>query len=195
MPDILALMGSPRRDGNTAVLLEAALAPMREAGLGVTRLDAVSLDVTPCAECFACQQVHDRPGCPVRDDMYTVYDAMLSADLVLFASPVFCWGIPAPLKAIMDRCYALFKFNTGRGCKVLIESRKCALLLTCGGDVFDGADLVVSQYKRFADAARITMVGKHWADHATTPDKIRANTQLLAGARDFGARLVRALTP
>ena len=89
---ILALLGSPRKRGNTAFVLEQVLRPLREAAFAVDLVNLAGRRLSGCTECFTCQKRLDRPNCPVGDDIKPLYSKILRADAVVFATPIFCWG-------------------------------------------------------------------------------------------------------
>ena len=131
--DILAIQGSPRKNGNTDIVLDWTLDALRDTTQAhVEKVYVRDLDIGGCIECFACQKVVDKPGCSVKDDMIELYDKILAADLVVYASPVFCWGMTAQIKAVFDRLYATFKFNQEPYVSML-KGKRGALIVTAGG--------------------------------------------------------------
>lgn len=190
---ILALQGSPRKNGNTDILLDRVLDSLREAkGAEVEKLYARDLDVGGCIECFACQKVMDRPGCALRDDMIELYDKILDADLTIYATPVFCWGPTAQLKAILDRLYATFKFNEDPYI-TLLEGKRVALIVTAGGDAEDGANVCEECCQKLFSFARASDCGVFIAPLLKQPDDTRADDDLMARVDSFADELAKAL--
>ncbi len=105
MIKILAILGSPRKEGNTSLLLERAVAGARAEGAEVELINAARMHIRPCEEIYQCE----RDGtCPLRDDMQALYPKLLEADGIILASPVFFYGLTAQAKALIDRCQALW---------------------------------------------------------------------------------------
>lgn len=76
------------------------------------------MDIQPCRACRGCQRDWEHPACVLRDDMQPIFESVLSADLLLLASPIYSWYCTAPLKAALDRMvYAMNKYygDQGRG--------------------------------------------------------------------------------
>jgi multimeric flavodoxin WrbA len=186
---ILVIQGSPRPRGNTAAVLENVLAPARAAGHSVEEIAVRDLDVHGCRECFACQEVPDEPGCSQEDALTPLIGKIREADLVVWAFPVFCWGWPAPVKCVVDRLYCVHKFNEAPY-KVLIEGKKMALVVTAGGDEYDGADVCVMTYEKFVAFARCKSVGRFIAGNLSDPEATRADAALAKRARKFGESLL-----
>ena len=121
---ILVLTGSPRAKGTTALLAEQFAIGAKEAGHEVVRFDTAKLNVKPCMSCYHCRKNDDK--CVLDDDMQNIYPEVLSADMIVFVTPVYYFGISAQLKAAIDRFFAI---NTK-----LQDAHKKAVLLSAGGD-------------------------------------------------------------
>jgi len=185
MNQILVLEGSPRK-GNTSTVTDWVLAGMGR-GHRVTRVKLCELNIHPCQECFTCTTTKGDAGCAQDDDMVDLYDKMIDADLVLWTSPVFCWNVTAQTKTALDRCFALL---TGED---LLKDSKWALVLTAGGDAFDGADLAVAMFSRLSRFGGIKYLGQHVV--ASCPDgaELKKNAVLRKQAKEFGRELAKAL--
>ncbi len=105
MQNILALLGSPRKGGNSEVLLQAVLKGMVADGGRPELVRLCDLDIKPCISCGGC----DKTGiCVVKDDMTELYDKIMAAQYIILASPIFFYGITAQAKAFIDRTQALW---------------------------------------------------------------------------------------
>jgi multimeric flavodoxin WrbA len=187
---ILALLGSPRPDGNTRAVLDSVLEGARQAGAETQLIELSRLgNLSGCTECFVCQQTSDAPGCAVGDDMQEVLAKALTADVLVLATPVFCWSMSWLLKATVDRFYCMFKFGE-EDVRCLLEGRGMAGVITAGGGEDDGADLVVESFQRLAQFSKCQWLGTFIAANATTPEELRADDDLRSGAREFGQTLV-----
>ncbi len=102
----LLLNGSPRK-GNTYTALEAlkrGLANINE--LEICEINATNMAVSSCIACECCRNGDNVLKCVFDDDTNAVMEAVLDADLLVFAMPVYWWGIPAQLKLIVDKFYS-----------------------------------------------------------------------------------------
>lgn len=190
---VLAIQGSPRKNGNTDIVLDRFLDRLREAHeADMEKLRAPRLDIGGCIECFACQKTLDAPACAVKDDMTEVYDKMLDVDLIVFASPVFCWGLTAQIKAVFDRLYATFKF-TENPCVSLLEGKCTALIVTAGGDKQAGATACQEAYDRLFEFARAKDCGTFLAPLLKEPADTAGDRDLLARAAAFADEVAEAV--
>jgi multimeric flavodoxin WrbA len=128
----IAFLGSPRKDGNTSILLQEAVRGAAEAGLAVKVFNLALMKIRPCQNCGGC----DATGvCVIQDDeMPLVYAALREASRVILASPIFFAGLSAQTKAMVDRCQAFWceKYLLNRPIPAGPEGRR-GLFLTVGG--------------------------------------------------------------
>jgi len=98
---VLAFAGSPRRGGNSETLLDWVIAAMaEEPGVSIEKIALVDADINPCRGCNACQKLN---RCVQRDGMDAVHDKIVAADVIILAAPIFCMGIAAQAKVLIDR--------------------------------------------------------------------------------------------
>jgi len=99
--NILAFNGSPRRNGNTSLLLAELLRGAREAGGQAQELVVEELHLKHCKGCLRCNMLRH---CALRgDDWKGLSEQILAADALVFASPVYFHHLPAPMKKLLDR--------------------------------------------------------------------------------------------
>jgi multimeric flavodoxin WrbA len=97
---VLGIVGSPRKGGNTEILMKEALKVCQEEGLKTEFLHLADLRIDPCNECMVCKKERT---CPIEDDFSPVYEKMLKADGILLGSPVFFSSATPSIKALIDR--------------------------------------------------------------------------------------------
>jgi multimeric flavodoxin WrbA len=154
---VLGIMGSPRRNSNTEILLDKALEGAREAGAEVEKVLISKLKISPCLEIYACRK---DGNCAIKDDMQALYEKLVEADHIIFASPVFFYGITSQAKAVIDRCQALWvrRHVLGMGKEDKRERRGVFISVgaTQGKKLFDGSVLTL---KYFFDAIGVKYSG------------------------------------
>lgn len=97
---IIVLMGSPNAKGSTSILAEQFRRGAEENGHAVEVIDVCRADVHPCIGCVRCG--YEGP-CVQKDDVETIRCKLLDADMVVFATPLYYYGMTAQLKAVIDR--------------------------------------------------------------------------------------------
>lgn len=155
------IFGSPRKNGNTAALLEPFMDELKAHGVEMDYFDVYEKNIAGCKACLACQHDKTKVSCVIWDDMQPVLASMAEADVVVFAAPVYIWSAPAPVKAVMDRSvYSTCKYygDDPHG-PALFKGKRVALITTCGYPVEKGADMFEDQMKRYCKHCGMTYAG------------------------------------
>jgi len=185
---ILGIMGSPRIKGNTDVLLDQALEGARSQGAEVEKIIIDKLNIAPCREYYGCA----RDGnCVIRDDMDEVYPKLLSADGVIIASPMFFYGLSAQVKALIDRCQALWARKHILKQNLSGSGRKGAFIAvgaTKGKNLFNGSILTV---KYFFEAIGVDYSDELLIRGVDQRGEIREHPTALADAFELGRKLAQ----
>jgi len=154
MIEVLAFNGSPRKKGNTEVLLNAVTRGVEKAGGSIDIIRLCDLNISPCIGCGGCSK---KGKCVIKDDMTILYDKISSAKRIVLASPIYFYGITSQAKAFVDRIQALWsrKYLLGAGVGRDQADRKGYLVsvaATEGERVFEGAELTASYFFDAVDA-------------------------------------------
>jgi multimeric flavodoxin WrbA len=188
---VLGIMGSPRRQSNTEILLDKALEGAKEAGAEVEKVLVSKLKISPCLEIYACLK---DGNCAIKDDMRLLYEKLLEADHIIFASPIFFYGITSQAKAIIDRCQALWVrkhvLGMGKEDKRVRRGVFISVGATRGKKLFDGAVLTV---KYFFDAIGVKYSGDLLVRGIDNKGQIREHPTALEDAFRLGQELVREI--
>ncbi len=97
---VLAFASSPRRHGNSETALDWLLSDMGKEGVSVEKILLEEADIHPCRGCNACEVLN---RCVQRDGMDVIHDKLIDADCIVLASPIYCMGLCAQAKALVDR--------------------------------------------------------------------------------------------
>jgi hypothetical protein len=190
-PTVLGIAASPRKDGNTDLLLREALRGAAEGGAEVEFLPLRRATIHPCIECDRCQSTG---RCALRDEGLEVHERLLAADHLVLASPIFFVAVTAQAKVLIDRCQCFWsqKFVIR---KPLFDpprpGRRGLFLSCCGSDrpwMFDGARRTV---RAFFDVLEIAYAGEllYWS--IDSKGQIAEHPTALAEAYRAGFALAR----
>ncbi len=189
---MLGIYGSPRKGGNSDLLLDKALAGARSAGAEVTSIYIRDFKMSGCQECGGC----DPTGvCVVKDDMQKLYPKIKEADVIILSSPIFFYGLSSQLKALIDRCQALWSermlkqklekrlgHESGRGYLIAVGATK-------GKNLFEGAELTA---KYFFDALDKSYGGGLFFRKVEGKGAIAQDPEALRQAFEFGQKIVNS---
>ncbi len=98
---VLGLASSPRRQGNTELLLDQVLAGAASKGAQTEKVVLSAMRMDPCDGCEAC---YETGRCIVQDEYQLLYPKLIKAERIVLAAPIFFLGLPAQAKAFIDRC-------------------------------------------------------------------------------------------
>ncbi|MDH3359220.1 MAG: flavodoxin family protein [Desulfobacteraceae bacterium] len=184
---IITILGSPRKKGNTAKVL-SMFEDNVEKNHQVERINITQYKVGGCLGCLKCQEKRGEPGCVQKDDALMIFEKMIRADAIVYASPLYCWSFTSQIKPLIDRHFCLV---TGAGTPEhdsLISGKPAALLVTCAGPIGGNCDAIQGIFTGFSDYTKLMAKGHFILPFCTTPDAIGDKGSELAGD------LVRAIT-
>jgi multimeric flavodoxin WrbA len=190
---ILAVYGSPRRQGNSSLLLDKAVEGAREAGAEVQKLVLRDLKMSPCLEIYGCKNTG---RCAIQDDFQGVYDQLLECQGLMLASPIFFYTVSAHTKILMDRCQSLWvrKYWIDQiSPQAWTATRKglfIAVGATRGKKLFDGALLTV---RYFFDVLDMELWGSLLCRGLDFQGDVLKRPELLEEAHQKGKDLALAL--
>ncbi|MEX0975321.1 MAG: flavodoxin family protein [Bacillota bacterium] len=155
---VLAFAGSPRRSGNTRLLLDAFVDEATRVGHEVEVVNLANRAkwlIAPCLGCDKCVSGE----CVQKDSMQELYPKLRDADAVVLAAPIYFYGLPAHVKAMIDRCQIFFNLSYRQKQPARTKPGK-GFFISCGATkghrLFEGAVLTV---KYWFDALGIEYAG------------------------------------
>ncbi|WP_028582399.1 flavodoxin family protein [Desulfogranum japonicum] len=185
--NVLIFNGSPRKDGNTEVLLQHVAEGIKKGGRKPEIIHLARLHIHPCTGCGNCETTGE---CIWDDDMQPFYIKIPVATRIVIGSPIYFYGVTAQTKAFIDRCqvfwsrkYLLGETNPNR------EARKGFLVCvaaTSGAKIFDSAALTA---RYVYDAMDVTYSGDLFAQGIDEKGSIFTNKEKLKQAVTFGREL------
>lgn len=154
----LGLQGSPRKKGNSDLLLAMFMEALQHKGADTHTIQVCRRHIEPCKELTVCEK---KGYCPIDDDMgQEIYGLLRQADIIVAAAPIFFYNVPAQLKALIDRCQTLWARKYTLKLKDPGHAVRRGFLLgvgaTRGKQLFDGMHLTA---KYFFDAAAAVYAG------------------------------------
>jgi multimeric flavodoxin WrbA len=175
---ILGLSCSPRRQGNTEILVAEALQGAQREGAEVELYSVSDKAIEPCDGCRACNETGE---CHIKDDMQNLYDKLLEADGIIFGTPIYFYSMAAQAKTIIDRTIALNRPERSLANKV-------------GGVVVVGGSLgIIDAVKNlyFYIVTRQMLPANFVAAYASGKGDVRKMEQGMKAAWELGRQMVQ----
>ena len=172
----IAVIKGSARNGNTKALVDAFVKGASKHH-EVEIIAPEKLHIAPCKGCGVCQCQN---GCVDKDDTNATIDKIAVADMILFASPVYWWGITGQMKLVIDKCYC-------RGMQM--KGKKAGLLLVGGAPVEDKQyDLIHQQFACIAEYLKWDMLfQKDYS--ATEKDELKQDAEVMNELEMLGEKL------
>lgn len=180
---VLILNGSPRKNGNTEMLVNSFAEGAEMSNNEIYKMDIQQMDIKPCLGCLQGGKCKETP-CVQNDDMNLIYPLYVESDIMVFASPLYYWSFSAQLKMVIDRLFAVSEANNRRR-----PQKNCMLLLTAEGTSKRNFQPMVDYYESllehlgWTDCGRV-LAGGFWDRGAI------AESSYLDDAKTLGASIL-----
>jgi multimeric flavodoxin WrbA len=182
--DVLIIKGSPRKGGNSDLLADAFAGGAIDAGRDVVTRRAADMKISGCLGCDHCFE--EKGVCVQKDDMTGFLEEYKSAKVLVFATPIYYWGITAQLKTLIDRTYALLPFGK--------TEKDVVLLFTCGDNTTEASRPAISMFHQIIGYSGWTEKGTIIAPGLHEPGEIKGKPAL-EKARELGKSFLRIEKP
>ncbi len=185
--NIIALLGSPRPEGNSTLLARAFLDACQSLGAAVQSHFLNKMDYQGCQACLGCKT--KAQVCILKDDMTPVYDAIRQADVLVLASPVYFGDLSGQLKSAYDRFYAYFEPNFASR---LPAGKQAVFILTQGNPDEAQFQDIFPRYEAFMQWLGVQPCHLLRACGLQAPGEVKARPQALQAAVDLARTVLGA---
>ena len=183
MKNILGIIGSPRKNGNTEVMVSRILEGARDRGAHAETIRLVDLKILECDGCHACWRA--RGACSKKDDMAVLYPKIATSDAIVFGTPVYWYGPTAIMKCFIDR-FVYFNCPAHRG-----ETRNKAAVIAIPFEdrTYATADLLVGFFERSLEYLEMPLIDRILAPGVTRRGEVSSRKRIMAKCYEVGGTL------
>jgi multimeric flavodoxin WrbA len=185
LKSVLILNGSPRANGNTAAAIKIFREALDKQSFTIKQHDLYKLNFKGCSHCDACKKIPDTHGCILKDDLIPILDDIIASNVIVIASPIYCWAVTGCMSGALDRWYSLFSKQGSS----LINGKKVIGVFSSGGDAFDGMELCVTMLKNICEYGKAIYAGTLTAINSTIPGELLRRQELKTAAEVLVAEL------
>jgi len=182
MKNILGVVGSPRRNGNTHVLVSKVLEGAQTEGAGTEIVFLNDLRIRECDGCHACWA--GRP-CSKSDDMNPLYARIVESDVIVFGTPVYWYGPTALMKAFIDR---FVYFNSPEN-HAKIKGKPAVLVIPFEEESPETAALLVAFFQKCFQYLDMPLAAKLLVPGVTRKGEVAEKPEMLEEAFSLGKEL------
>jgi multimeric flavodoxin WrbA len=175
---ILALIGSPRKEGNTDLLVEQILKAGRTKGHKTEKLYLYDYTISLCDDCRSCKK--GDLVCCINDEMQKIYPKMAEADVIIFGTPMYWYGPTAKMKMLIDRMRPFVANGKLRN--------KKAIVVTPSAEGPKACDPLLEMFRRSFEYLGIVFAGSIFAK-AYEKGEVAENQSKMEEAYELGASL------
>jgi multimeric flavodoxin WrbA len=181
---VLGIVGSPRRGGNTDIMVDHILRGAGDAGAAVEKVLLSDLSIAPCEACYTCETTG---RCVHEDDMESLFEKMDACGVWVLGTPVYWWGPSAQMKAFVDRWFARAPKRNGGG---ILSGRRVVLAVPYGDTDPETARHVVGMFKDALEYVKSELFECVLAPGAYAAGDVKTYGDVLERARRAGERAV-----
>ncbi len=169
---IITLLGSARKKGNTASVLSWVEEELKSLGHDVEHIYLNSKSIGGCLGCFKCQENPDEIACVQKDDAIDIMEQMIASDAILFASPIYFWGFSAQSKALIDRGFSMVTNYQKPGHTSLLKGKRIGLLVTGEDSYEENAEGMFTTFDRLVGYYLAPKAGDLYVAGTSAPDAL-----------------------
>jgi multimeric flavodoxin WrbA len=183
MKKIMGIIGSPRKNGNTDVLVSRILDGARDNGANVNRISIANLKISECDGCHACWK--EKHVCSKADDMRDLYPNIIEADAIVFGTPVYWFGPTAIMKCFIDR----FVYFNCPATRKNIRNKPAVIAIPFEDRTYETAEPVVEFFARSFAYLEMRLIDKIIVPGVTKQGEVRTKKRVMEKCYELGRRL------
>ena len=183
MKNILGIIGSPRKNGNTHVLVSQILNGARDTGANAETIFLGDLNLMECNGCHSCWK--GKHVCSKKDDMSDLYPKIMESDVLVFGTPVYWFGPTAIMKCFIDR----FVFFNCPANRKKIRDKAAVIAVPFEDSTYATSDLVVKFFDKSFEYLEVKFVDKIIVPGVTKRGEVRHLKRVMGKCYKLGQRL------
>jgi len=186
MKKVLGIIGSPRRNGNTHVLVSKILEGVQSEGIST---EVIFLEDLLIKECDGCHVCWESEKCVKKDDMSNLYQKIIESDAIVFGTPVYWYGPTALMKGFIDR----FVYFNGDKNRKKIKDKLAVIAVPFEEENDETVEPVVSFFKKSFDFLGVKLIGKIIAPGVTKRGEVKEKKEYMDEAYELGRKIARTI--
>lgn len=140
---VLILSGSPREEGNSDLLCDEFMRGAKANGHAVEKINIAQKNIGYCHACYYCRKNDGK--CILKDDMESILEKIIAADVIVLSSPVYFYSINAQLKAVIDRTVARW---------LEVKDKEFYYIMTAAESTKDAMETTLACFRGYADCVK-----------------------------------------
>lgn len=186
---VVAILGSPRKNGNSSFLSATFLDRAREKGAVGSSFFLEGMNYKGCKACGACKKDHDK--CVIKDDLAPLLDEMREADVIIYAAPNYFADVSGQFKLFLDRTYSLLtpEFMSGQNRSRLAAGKHLVFILTQGAPE-EAFKQIPEKYAHLQEYFNFAGYHVIHGGNLFAPDDAKSRPELIAKVQELADTLI-----
>jgi multimeric flavodoxin WrbA len=184
MKKVLGVVGSPRKNGNTHLLVSRILEGVKSEGIST---DIIFLNDLTIEECDGCHYCWKNEKCVKKDDMSNLYQRIIESDVIVFGTPVYWYGPTALMKAFIDR----FVYFNGPKNRKKIKDKLAVIAVPFEEENEETVAPVVSFFEKSFNFLGVKLIGKIIASGVTKRGEVKEKKEYMEEAYNLGKEVAK----
>lgn len=182
MKQILGIVGSPRINGNTHILVSKILEGAEKWGANGDIVFLNDLEIKECDGCHSCWKGNDCSKC---DDMNNLYPKIIESDIIIFGTPVYWYGPSALIKAFLDR-FVYFNCPENRS---KIKDLLAVLVVPFEEEDYETAEILIRMFEKCFEYLELPSIGKIIVPGVTERGEVSKKKDIMQKCLELGKKL------
>lgn len=187
---MLILNGSPKKDGNTSIMIKWLCDSIgTKADIVIVNTAFLKYKVNGCISCRKCQKI-DKYECCIDDEAKPVLAKMADVDVIVFATPLYFFGASAQTKLVMDRMFSLYKWDNDAGTmKTPLKGKTMVVLASAFEDV--GLDVLEKPFKLTAEYTGMKFESVLAANAGTSGEIVKKRPEFKQKVEELAIKIIK----
>jgi len=186
MKKVLGVIGSPRKNGNTHVLVSQILEAVCSEGIST---EVIFLDDLSIKECDGCHVCWKSEKCVKKDDMSNLYQKIIESDVIIFGTPVYWYGPTALMKGFIDR----FVYFNGPKNRKKIKDKLAVIAIPFEEENDETVEPVVSFFEKSLNFLGVKLIGKLIVPGVTKRGEVKEKKEYMDKAYELGRKIAKTM--
>jgi multimeric flavodoxin WrbA len=193
--EVFGVSGSPRRNGNSDILLKTILSGVTEENISSTHLNLTKIEFQGCIGCEKCRK--DKICTGLTDDMTSIYDRIIASKGLVLVSPTHNYNVTSWMKAFIDRLYCFYNFKNDRprswSSQFTNQNRKAVIAAICEQESEEDMGFTIEAMKKPLEALGYEVVGELSVFKIFDKAKVREDQDAIGRAHELGIQLAKSI--
>lgn len=186
MKKVLGVVGSPRKNGNTHVLVSKILEGVKSRGISTATIFLNDLTIEECYGCHVCWK---NEKCVKNDDMSSLYQKIIESDVIVFGTPVYWYAPTALMKGFIDR----FVYFNGPKNRKKIKGKLGVIAVPFEDEDDETVAPVVSFFEKSLNFLGMKLIGKIIAPGVTISGEVKEKKEYMDEAYELGRKVAKVI--